>query len=66
MQIYAQIDDIDHCSLHNIFIILVITYTSNPSTYKLFVLVFNSSCKTGTLHSCSNGTSKNQNISFVS
>ena len=56
MQNYAQIDDIDHYSLHNIFIISVITQSSNPSTYKLFVLVFNSSCKTGTFHAWSNGT----------
>ena len=36
MQNCAQIGDIDHYSLHNIIIISVITYTSNPSTNKLF------------------------------
>ena len=58
MQYYAQIDDTDHYLLHDIFIISVITYSSNPSTYKLCVLVFKSSCKTGTFHALSNGTSK--------
>ena len=50
MQNYAQIGDSDHYSLHNKFIISVITLCSNPSTYKLLVLVFKSCCKTGTLH----------------
>ena len=31
---------------------------NDPSTYKLFILVFKSSCKTGTFHACSNGKSK--------
>ena len=35
MQKYALIGDIDHYSLHNIFIISVITLSSKPSTYKL-------------------------------
>ena len=34
MQNYAQIKNIDVYSLHNIFIISVITQSSNPSTYK--------------------------------
>ena len=25
---------------------------NDPSTYKLFILVFKSSCKTGTIHVC--------------
>ena len=54
----AQIGHNDHYSLHNIFIISVITKSSNHSTYKLFILLFKSSCKTGTFHACSNGTSK--------
>ena len=58
MQNYAQIGDIDHNSLQNIFITSVITLSSKPSTYKLFVLVFKSSCKTGTFHAWSNWTSK--------
>ena len=39
MQNYAQIDNMDYYALHNNFIISVITYSSNPSTYKLFILV---------------------------
>ena len=53
MQNYAQIENIYFYSLHNIYIISVITLSSNPSTYKLFILVFKSSYKTGTFHSCS-------------
>jgi len=34
MQNYAQIENIDFYSLHNIFIISVNTQSSNPSTYK--------------------------------
>ena len=45
-------------SLRNIFIISVIQLSSNPSTYKLFILVFYCSCKIGTFHAWSNGTSK--------
>ena len=63
MQNNAQIGDIDHYTLHNKFIISVITNLLNPSTYKLFILVLKHSCKTGTFHAWSNGTS---NISFVS
>ena len=40
------------------FLITLIIKSSNPSTYKLFVLVFKSSCKTVTFHAWSNGTSK--------
>jgi len=45
----AQIGDIDHYSLYNIPIISLKTESLNPSTYKLFILVFKSSCKIETL-----------------
>ena len=52
MQNYAKIGDIDYTqySLHNIFIISKITLLLNPSTNKLVILVFNSSCKIVTFH----------------
>ena len=46
MQSYAKIGHIDHNKLHNIFItISVMMFLVNPSKYKLFILIFNSSYK---------------------
>ena len=51
MQSYAKIGHIDHNKLHNIFITISdMMLLVNPSTYKLFILIFNSSYKMETFH----------------